>query len=209
MLVVGPDLNANEALAWFERAAQRRYPPAQVILAVMYINGWGTRVNYAAALHWLNAAADQLGRPRDLATAAKWYRRAAEVGNPLGENNLADLYLRGEGVKQDDSAAFFWFQKAAQQRHTGACIKLGYMYAEGRGVARSPTRSADLWTRACDGRDALACVELARAYATGRGVRTDRARALALFRKACDAGVATACDPDKATKSDKPAGSGG
>ena len=45
MLVVGPDLDTKEALAWFERAAQRGYPPAEVNLAVMYINGWGTQVN--------------------------------------------------------------------------------------------------------------------------------------------------------------------
>jgi len=88
-----------------------------------------------------------LGRPNDVATAAKWYRKAAEAGNPLGENNLADLYLRGEGLKQDDSAAFFWFQQAALQGHTGARIKLGYMYAEGRGTAKDPT-AAYAWIKA-------------------------------------------------------------
>ena len=80
MLVVGPDLDAKEALAWFERAAQRGYPPAEVNLAVMYINGWGTQVNYAAALRWLNTAAGQH-------FARAYY-------------NLGILYLGGKGVTQ-------------------------------------------------------------------------------------------------------------
>jgi TPR repeat protein len=52
----------------------------------------------------------------------------------MGQNNLADMYLRGEGVPQDDASAFRLFQQAANQGHTGAQIKLGYMYATGRGT---------------------------------------------------------------------------
>lgn len=33
----------------------------------------------------------------------QWIRSA---GNPLAENNLGDMYLRGEGVPQDNAAAF-------------------------------------------------------------------------------------------------------
>jgi TPR repeat protein len=71
----------------------------------------------------------------------------SEAGNPLGENNLADLYLRGEGVKQDDSLAFLWFHKAAVQGQTSARAKLGYMYAEGRGTARD-SKTAYAWIKA-------------------------------------------------------------
>ena len=56
----------------------------------------------------------------------------------LGENNLADMYLRGEGVPQNNAEAFRLFQKAAVQGSTGARIKLGYMYANGLGVKKDP-----------------------------------------------------------------------
>src|SRR3984893_8687243 len=59
VLAIGPDYTAKEALRWFGQAARRGSPPAQVNLAVMHINGWGTPVNYGAALRWLRAAADQ------------------------------------------------------------------------------------------------------------------------------------------------------
>src|SRR5882672_5117109 len=82
ILAMGPGYNTEEAIKWFERAAQRGYAPAQVNLAVMYSNGWGTTVNYGKALHWLQAAADQ------------GYARA--------DYNLGILYLQGRGVRQDN-----------------------------------------------------------------------------------------------------------
>jgi TPR repeat protein len=65
----------------------------------------------------------------------------------MAENNLADLYLKGEGVAQDDAAAFAWFQKAAAQGNTGARIKLGYMYADGRGTTKN-SQTAYAWVKA-------------------------------------------------------------
>ena len=73
-----------------------------------------------------------LGMAVDKTEAAKWYRLAAERGDALGQNNLADLYLRGEGLAQSDASAKEWFEKAADQGNTGARIKLGYLYASGR-----------------------------------------------------------------------------
>ena len=89
MLAIGPDYSEKEALAWFERAAQHGYAPAEVNLAIMYINGWGTPVNYGAAQHWLRGAAEQH-------FARAYY-------------NLGILYLEGKGVKHDNGEAFRWF----------------------------------------------------------------------------------------------------
>src|ERR1700736_1228052 len=50
ILAIGPDYSEKEALTWFSQAAQRGYAPAEVNLAVMYVNGWGTPVNYGVAL---------------------------------------------------------------------------------------------------------------------------------------------------------------
>ena len=85
-----------------------------------------------------------LGIPVDRAAAAEWYRKAAEQGDPLGQNNLADLYLRGEGLPQRDDLALVWFQKAAANGNTAARIKLGYMYATGRATKRD-AESAYAW----------------------------------------------------------------
>jgi TPR repeat protein len=42
------------------------------------------------------------------------------------------MYLRGDGVTQNDEQALAWFEKAAALGNTGARIKLGYMYGSGR-----------------------------------------------------------------------------
>jgi len=75
---------------------------------------------------------------QDYSAAARWYRLAAENGHALGQNNLADLYLRGQGVRQSYEEAVHWFQQAAQQGNTGARIKLGFLLMNGLGTARDP-----------------------------------------------------------------------
>jgi TPR repeat protein len=42
---------------------------------------------------------------RNYAEAMKWFRKAADQGNALGEANLGSLYARGEGVRQDYAEA--------------------------------------------------------------------------------------------------------
>jgi hypothetical protein len=92
-LVLGKGTDIRQARHWFEKAARRGYAPAQVNLAVIYINGWGTAQNFGAALNWLTAAAKQ-GAVRAYA-------------------DLGVLYMNGWGVRLD----------YAEARNTGAAAK--------------------------------------------------------------------------------------
>ncbi len=56
-----------------------------------------------------------LGVPQDNAEAARWYRRAAEQGNPGCQFILGFLYSTGRGVPEDFVQAHFWFTIAAAQ----------------------------------------------------------------------------------------------
>jgi hypothetical protein len=57
----------------------------------------------------------ELGRhgPADYAAAAAAYRKAAVLGFPLAQNNLARLYETGRGVPQDFILAHMWHTLAA------------------------------------------------------------------------------------------------
>lgn len=57
----------------------------------------------------------ELGRrgPADFARAAQAYRKAAVLGLPLAQNNLARLYETGRGVPKDAVAAYMWYLLAA------------------------------------------------------------------------------------------------
>lgn len=76
---------------------------AQVSLADLYLNG--------------------LGMATDPATAALWYRRAAEAGDPVAQLNLGDLYARGLGVLRDPVEAVVWFDLAARQGKAWAAAR--------------------------------------------------------------------------------------
>jgi TPR repeat protein len=69
------------------------------------------------------------GVVRDLVEATRWYRRAAEQGEPHAQYNLAVMLHMGDGIAQDVEAAFRWYAKAADQGVPDAQLVLGDFYA--------------------------------------------------------------------------------
>ena len=168
VLAIGPDYSEKEAVKWFERAALRGYAPAQVNLAVMYLNGWGVPVNYGAAQYWLRAAAD-----RHFARA--YY-------------NLGILYLEGNGVKRDNAEAFRWFEKGAEAGDSSAQSNLGYMYDQGLGCERNLANAATWYRKAAESGNVLGENNLADLYLRGEGLPQDDHAAFTWFQKAAAQG---------------------
>ncbi len=52
------------------------------------------------------------GVARDPATAAEWYRRAAEQDLAVAQFTLADMYETGKGVARDPVEAYRWYDRA-------------------------------------------------------------------------------------------------
>lgn len=76
------------------------------------------------------------GVTKDFVMAAKWYRMAAERGDPISQFWLGRMYSFGEGLPQDDAQAAYWYRKAADQGSGAAQNALGEMYEQGKGVAQ-------------------------------------------------------------------------
>lgn len=72
----------------------------------------------------------------DYATAIGEWLPLAERGDVEAQVALANMYLLGVGVPQDDGQAVKWYRRAAEQGEVIAQINLGELYAAGRGVAR-------------------------------------------------------------------------
>jgi TPR repeat protein len=68
--------------------------------------------------------------PKNLETAAAWYRKAAQQGYAEAMISLAALYLK----TSDYSQARPWCEAAAKEKRTGAYYCLGYLYQHGSGV---------------------------------------------------------------------------
>ena len=63
-----------------------------------------------------------MGAP-NYAEAAKWFRKAAELGVRDSQYNLGILYARGLGVDKDLRQSCLWFSLAAQQGDADAAKK--------------------------------------------------------------------------------------
>jgi TPR repeat protein len=77
-----------------------------------------------------------LGVPKDLKTAARWYRLSAEGGNASAQYNLGVFYQFGKGVAKDPAEAVRWLRMAAEQRHGRAQNNLSTFYFMGVGARR-------------------------------------------------------------------------
>src|SRR5882724_779239 len=71
------------------------------------------------------------GTPKDPAKAEEIYLRAAEVGMPTAQADLADMYLKGELGAPDLGRALPLLAKAAAANHPGAQYQLGEFYETG------------------------------------------------------------------------------
>jgi len=108
---VGLPIDDGEALAWYQKAAEKGYTAAYLALGQMYSDG-------AAFLP-------------DFVTAFEWYMKAATQGDATGQYAVAGMYRKGTGTKQDFQKAAEWYKKAADQKHEGAKAKLAEMYKAG------------------------------------------------------------------------------
>jgi TPR repeat protein len=204
VLALGPDYSAREALKWFEKAALNGYAPAQVNLAVMYANGWGTPQNYGVALQWFRAASQQhypradynlgilymqgTGVRQDYGEALRWFQKAADAGDSSAETNLGYMYDSGLGVAPDPASAVSWYGKAAKSGNPLGEYNLGDMYLEGKGVAQNDVEALQWFQKAAEQGHTGARIKLAYMYAQGRGVKPDLEYAYTLVTAASRAG---------------------
>lgn len=85
----------ERALSIWKSLASEAHPQANLFLGYIFRNG--------------------LQVPRDDAEAARWYRRAAELGQPEAQYELALMYELGLGVPVDPDEAANWYGLAAEQ----------------------------------------------------------------------------------------------
>ena len=83
----------DQAMAWYQLAAEQGDPMAQCNLASLYLHGPG-------------------GVERNDKLAAAWATRSARQGNPRCEFLLGWMYAHGAGVAEDPATARHWLEAA-------------------------------------------------------------------------------------------------
>lgn len=136
----------RESAKWYQKAAERGDPEAQIATATVLLNGKGIPQDYGGARHWCEQAAKHgydsgryclgyiyqrgLGVPRDPKEASKWYDQAARRGNGPAAKALAQIYATGEAGKVDRPAAFLLYLGPLTAGHKDALREAAKLKAQ-------------------------------------------------------------------------------
>ena len=126
--------------------------------------------------------------------ALKYYKKACELNDKFGCNDLATLYYQGQGVKQNFTETFKFAKKACELNYMNACYNVGVYYVEGKGVRQDFVNARKYYEKACNANEAMACNNLSVLYANGQGVKQNKSTAKKYAGKACDLGFQMGCD---------------
>ena len=147
MYRVGRSLPPAEAVPWYERAIRLRHAEAINAHGELLLNGDGVPRNPMLAEEHFKTAADlgsnaayvNMGRvveARDLRSAQRWYRAAAERGYPPAQRIYGEILLtEGMGLYRNDGLEYL--RKAAAAKDAAAAFRLGQLYAAGQYVEHS------------------------------------------------------------------------
>jgi len=140
--------NYEQAIYWYERAAELGDVASQLRLGYLHYRGYGIEQNHEQALYWFRQAAEQndpaaqhnlgwmyyfgYGTAQSFEQAAYWYRKAAEQGDSYAQNNMGWLYHHGSGVEQSYAQAAYWYGQAIAQGNELARANLALLPAQYR-----------------------------------------------------------------------------
>ena len=154
---VGCDENVEEAHEWFRKAlsglktalTKEQNQTAQTPKEQVIRRRRGYLQFRIGKMYSLGYGADKSPE-----TAAEWFQKAVDMGNPFAAYSFGSLYRRGEGVEQNDKQAFSLFLMAASDKispNAYAMYQLGGMYQNGIGTEQDLKESERWYQRAYQG----------------------------------------------------------
>ena len=164
------DKEYNNAIGFYEAAIRLSHAGAMFNRAVMYRDGLGGQVNYAAA--------------RNL------FERATDLGNAHAINQLAFMYLEGRSGTKNHKEARDLFEQAIALNHIDydAITKLGLIYRDGFPPFNliDYRRAIELFNQAANNQNTEAMTYLGFMYLEGIGCKQNYSKAIQLFDDACN-----------------------
>ncbi|CAI5701411.1 hypothetical protein KXD40_002679 [Peronospora effusa] len=123
-----PDATLNLATLYYygARGLTQDLQRAAVLFRKAYELGSSEGAYYLGHIHSLG-----IGTPQNNATAFKYLQEAVNEGNAAAQNELAQMYMLGKGVKPDKEKAVDLFRAAARQGSMEAFYNLGVLRMKG------------------------------------------------------------------------------
>jgi len=94
--------------------------------------------------------AESRGVKEDMAAAAKWYEKSAELGFAPAEYRIGNFYEKSIGVARDVKKSKTWYQLAAQQGNASAMHNLAVLFAMAADGVTDNESAAHWFTAAAD-----------------------------------------------------------
>ena len=171
----GVSQSNEEAVRWFKMSVEQNNAKGQFYLAMAYNRGMGVNQDWQESFRLIKESANQgyakaqtqlagcydyglNGITKNHAEAMKWFRLAAEQGEPDAQWNVGMDYY----TNKDYNEAFKWFDKSAAQGYSDGQLFLGMCYFLGQGVEQDKVRGYDLVRKAAEqgNKDAIQELEL-------------------------------------------------
>ena len=143
---VGVEQSPETAIEWYQKIIDAGDTDGWYLLGTVYedmeefdksaecyeeqLKGEGT-FKYSAYYGLAKAYKYGLGKEENFAKALDYYQQAAGNGEIQAIVELGEMYLHGDGVKEDDEIANYWFEKAGDNGR--ALGHLGMAYQKGWG----------------------------------------------------------------------------
>ena len=126
------------------------------------------------------------GKEKNDAEAAKWFGKAADLGNVSAQYRLGECYENGRGVVKDDLLALQWYTQAAEKGDANAQFMLGIYNNIGKGIPINKEESYNWFVKAAEQGHVGAQYNIGRYYEEGICVSRNYAEAIKWYRKAAE-----------------------
>lgn len=202
--------NYKAAIKFYMWAGEAGNAQAISNLGWMYENGLGVACDIQKATYFFETAAKagniaamlnlgniyeygMLDDEPDYKQCYKWYRMAAEAGDPKGKFDYANCYHWGYGVRKNYKKAFSIFKDLADNGYPGAAFYVGLYYQEGYAVERDYEKARAYYRQGALEDDMYCYNQLGVLYSRGLGVEKDIRAAFDYYKKAAEMGEPAAC----------------
>ncbi len=195
--------NESKALEFLIKSAEKNYSLALYQLGIIYKKGIGVEPNFEIAEDYLkkatkqkneNALIELINLYRDtfkvdnLNEAMQMLEQFAKEGKVNSMYELANCYLKGDGVETNITLGLKLLEKAALHKHTEALIKLGNFYFEGKYVSRNYQVALKRFMAAAKYNNSEALYKVGLCYKQGLGTLVNYKKALEYFEKSANKG---------------------
>lgn len=119
---------------------------------------------------------------KNIELAFTYYKKAADLNNPIGYYNVAKYFIEKKQFKQANE----YLIKAKELGYTVASIKLSKMYLEGLGFRKNKKKAFKFMAEAVEKNDKNALHQLGYLYEEGLGIRKDEAKAKKYYELSSD-----------------------